>query len=85
MAPPQLYFSGGAQPSLQDMRDRLRRNSFAHHQFNPKLESKQFREVFNTAGILNIRPRQFNPLYEQKTSVLDLLVKGHERKAQLEA
>ena len=38
--PKNLYFFSGNQPSLADMRNALRKNSFSHHQYKPQMETK---------------------------------------------
>lgn len=47
--PRSLYFSNKFQPKLSDLREALRANSICHHKFNPKFESKDFKQYYKPA------------------------------------
>ena len=79
MIPSSLYFSSGAQPSLADMRDRIRKNTFAHHQFETTFETQKFKKVFDTMRVLKV-DQKYDPEKEYNTELVGMLAKGHERR-----
>ena len=63
--PKSLYLFSGNQPSLADLRNALRKNIFSHHEYNPELELKRFKAVYNAGNAMDIsKHHNYNEAFE---------------------
>ena len=65
-APPNLYFSSVKNPSLAQLRDVLRRQTFSNLHYSPKLESASFRKQFNVSQVTDITSKRLDPEFERE-------------------
>ena len=78
-APPNLYFSSVKNPSLAQLRDVLRRQTFSSLHYSPKLESTSFRNQYSVSQVTDISSSRIDPEFERKNQVIDLIMPYHKR------